>query len=109
MNVPLKAGERLAPDQHRLRPPPPPPRDRGPAPRGPAPGSGGPLRWLGRVVGALAGLFVVAALIGLAGAYGAYRLYTADLPDVEGLKHYQPRVMSRIYASDGELMAELAT
>ncbi len=43
------------------------------------------------------------------GAYGAYRHYSAALPDVDGLRHYQPRQMSRVYASDSRLLAELAT
>jgi penicillin-binding protein 1A len=66
-------------------------------------------RWLGRLVGAIAGLAVLAGLAGLIAAYGAYRHYAADLPDVVGLKSYQPPVMSRIFAGDGSLMAELAT
>ena len=35
--------------------------------------------------------------------------FSADLPDVDGLRNYQPPVMSRVYAGDGRLMAELAT
>ena len=41
--------------------------------------------------------------------YGAYRHFAADLPDVDGLRSYQPPVMSRVYAGDARLMAELAT
>ncbi len=45
---------------------------------------------------------------GVAG-YAAYQHYGADLPDLNGLKNYQPKVMSRVYAGDSRLMAELAT
>ncbi len=33
----------------------------------------------------------------------------ADLPDVDGLRNYQPPVMSRVYAGNSQLLAELAT
>ena len=82
------------------------------SPPGPRPGQGGArrflARWLGRLVGALAGLVVLAGLAALVVAYGAYRHYTADLPDINGLKNYQPPVMSRVFAGDGSLLAELA-
>ena len=39
----------------------------------------------------------------------AYERFSADLPSVAGLRHYQPPVMSRVYAGNGQLMAELAT
>ncbi len=44
-------------------------------------------------------------------AYGwhTYERYAADLPTLDGLRDYQPRVMSRIYAGDDRLVAELAT
>lgn len=42
-------------------------------------------------------------------AYGAYRHFASDLPDVNGLRSYQPKIMSRVYAGDARLMAELAT
>ncbi len=34
---------------------------------------------------------------------------SADLPSVEGLRGYAPPVMSRVYASDGQLLEELAS
>ncbi len=60
-------------------------------------------------MGALLGLAFLA--LGLAGAagYGIYKHFSADLPGVDGLRSYQPRVMSRVYASDSHLLAELAT
>ena len=97
---------------------PPPPRERlGAAsapspPRAPRPDAGGVrrflARWLGRLVGVLAGLVVLAGLAAVIVAYGAYRHYVADLPDINGLKNYQPAVMSRVFAGDGSLLAELA-
>ncbi len=67
-----------------------------------------PLRFLGRLAG-----IALASLVGLTVISGAvvYRLYeqiAADLPTVDGLKQYHPPVMSRIYASDERLIAELA-
>jgi penicillin-binding protein 1A len=48
---------------------------------------------------------------GLAGFVGwtAYTHFSRDLPDVEGLRSYEPRVMSRVYTGDSRLLAELAT
>ncbi|HEX3574794.1 MAG TPA: PBP1A family penicillin-binding protein [Rhodopila sp.] len=44
-----------------------------------------------------------------AGGYMAYQHFSTDLPDVDGLRNYQPPVMSRVYAGDSRLLAELAT
>jgi len=46
-----------------------------------------------------------AAVVG----FVAWRHYSANLPDVDGLKNYQPPVMSRVFAGNGRLIAELAT
>jgi penicillin-binding protein 1A len=53
-------------------------------------------------------LFLAVGAAGVAG-YGAWQHFSKDLPDVQGLRDYQPRVMSRIYAGDSRLLAELAT
>jgi penicillin-binding protein 1A len=45
------------------------------------------------------------AIVGLS----IYRNYAADLPSLEGLRTYQPPMMSRIYAGDDRLVSELAT
>jgi len=66
-------------------------------------------RWLRR---AAAGLFALGTLAGVAGglfAWQTYGRYSADLPTLDGLRNYQPRVMSRVYAGDSHLIAELAT
>ena len=104
MTKPLTAGERLAPlppGQSKRR------RDRPPLPLRRALFQ--PLRTLGRLFGVLLGLaMLVAGAVGM-GGYVAYQRFAADLPDVEGLRHYQPRVMSRVYADDSRPLSELAT
>jgi len=68
-----------------------------------------PFRFLGRAVGAVAGLGVAASLVGGIYALHTYNKYAADLPNLDSLAHYQPKVMSRVYAGDSRLIAELAT
>jgi len=51
---------------------------------------------------------MLGSAVGAVGGYVAWRHYSANLPDVDGLKNYQPPVMSRVFASDGRLIAELA-
>jgi penicillin-binding protein 1A len=50
--------------------------------------------------------------VGLVGVGGAglylYLQYSADLPDHEQLKAYEPPVTTRLYAADGRLLAEYA-
>jgi penicillin-binding protein 1A len=55
------------------------------------------------------GLVMAAGVAGAAGAYLVYQHFAAGLPDVDGLRGYQPPVMSRVFASDGRLLADLAT
>lgn len=101
MTTPLTAGEPLAP------PPGPrqPRRDRPPSPRRRP-------NFFVRVVrglfGALLGIVVLGSAGGATVGYIAWRHYSANLPDVDGLKNYQPPVMSRVFAGDGRLVAELA-
>ena len=61
------------------------------------------------VVGGLFGIVLLVAAVGGVGGYVAWERFSADLPDVDGLRNYQPPVMSRVYAGDARLMAELAT
>lgn len=57
----------------------------------------------------LLGILVVVGIL-LAGGAGAYLYlhYSADLPDHEQLKAYEPPVTTRLYAADGRLLAEYA-
>jgi len=103
MTTPLTAGEPLVPPSGPRRPrrePPPPPRRRGRHPF---------VRFVRGVFGALLGIVVLGGAVGAAGGYVAWRHYSANLPDVDGLKNYQPPVMSRVFAGDGRMVAELAT
>ena len=61
------------------------------------------------VVGAILGVVLLGGVVGAAGGYMAYEHFSADLPDVDGLRNYQPPVMSRVYAGDSRLLAELAS
>jgi penicillin-binding protein 1A len=122
MSKPFTAGERLAPVASRSlpsrKPPAEPPAAAPPAaapppPRGRLPERGPPrrppFRWLRRIAAVLMALFVLATgAAGMAG-WAAYKHFSRDLPDVDGLRTYQPRVMSRVYAGDSRLLAELAT
>jgi penicillin-binding protein 1A len=64
---------------------------------------------VGRILGVFLALLVLAVLAGGGAAWLAYQRFSTGLPDVEGLLHYQPRVMSRVYAGDSRLLLELAT
>ena len=69
--------------------------------------------FVGRAVRGLFGTIVIAGLLGGLGAaafgWHTYNRYAEDLPTLDGLRNYQPRVMSRVYAGDQRLIAELAT
>ncbi len=94
MTGPLKAGEPLV-RKNRSRPVVRPARRK--------------RRVFRKLLAGVAGLGVVVLLAGGAAGYGLWHRLTADLPSVDGLKAYQPPVMSRIYAGNGQLLAELAT
>ena len=85
-------------------PPPQPKAVR--APRQPAPKR---FRVLRRMLGVLFAVVIVAGLAAAAFAWHTYERYAADLPTLDGLRNYQPKVMSRVYAGDSRLIAELAT
>ncbi len=69
-----------------------------------------------RLLGFVRGLFAFLFVVGIAGVlvgglivWNIYNSYAADLPSLDGLRTYQPPVMSRVYAGNDQLMAELAT
>ncbi len=101
MTQPFTAGERLGSGSG--TPAAPPPRRRPPEPRRPRFG------WLRGILAVLMALFVLASGLVAAAGWTAYQHFSRDLPDVQGLRDYQPRVMSRVYAGDSRLLAELAT
>jgi penicillin-binding protein 1A len=108
MTGPLTAGEPLAPSGRgrRGKAEPPDPKRGGKPPRR------GPnlfVRFARGVAGAVLGILLLGGVVGAAGGYMAYLHFSSDLPDVDGLRNYQPPVMSRVYAGDSRLLAELAT
>ncbi len=105
MNEPLTAGERLVPPTNDERPP----KRRQVAKPAQRPRRSLYRRILRGVIGGLLGIGLLIVLVGGVGGYFAWQRFAADLPDVDGLRSYQPPVMSRVYAGDARLMAELAT
>ena len=58
--------------------------------------------------GAVLGLMVLGLVVGAGSAYFVWQHFSANLPSVEGLKNYQPPVMSRVFAGNDRLLADLA-
>ncbi|MBS0640318.1 MAG: PBP1A family penicillin-binding protein [Proteobacteria bacterium] len=107
MKAPLTAGERLAPQSE---PPPGAPKPAGPAtPRTPKRKRNVFVRAARGFFGAILAVVVLGGLAGAGGLWVAYQHFASDLPDVEGLRNYQPPVMSRVFAGDSRLLSELAT
>jgi penicillin-binding protein 1A len=88
--------------------PPPSGGSRGEPPEEPAPRRRRRFRGVG-LLKLLATLLAVGLLGGSVFAWGLYQSVAGDLPDHRWLADYQPPQMSRIYAADSRLMAELAT
>ena len=109
MTGPLTAGEPMAASS-RNAPAGKTPRGTRPPPNGQRPKRRPNLllRFVRGVFGALLGVVALAAVVGGAGGWMAWQHFSADLPDVDGLRNYQPPVMSRVFADDGRLLAELA-
>jgi penicillin-binding protein 1A len=53
--------------------------------------------------------FLLLAIAGFAVAFLAVQHYADGLPDYRALMDYQPKVVTRVYAGDGGLLAEFAT
>jgi penicillin-binding protein 1A len=107
----LRAPDRHAPDL-RAEAPLAPPAPRHPSAADGPPPRQRPARRRRGVIFRLVRFLFVLGLVGLLGAavagYGLYRHVAADLPDYRWLADYQPPQMSRIYAADSRLLAELA-
>ncbi len=63
---------------------------------------------LGRLAGLLLGFLALSTVAGLSAALWVWHHYSQDLPDYAVLRDYEPPVMSRVYAADSRLLAELA-
>jgi penicillin-binding protein 1A len=61
-----------------------------------------------KLFGYLFGIGTVLGLIVAAGAWIYLQEEASDLPDYTTLKNYEPPVMTRVHAGDGQLMAEYA-
>jgi penicillin-binding protein 1A len=109
MTGPLTAGDPLAPTSRgRADAAPPKPPGKGPGQTSKRRASLF-ARMARGVFGAFLGLLLLLGVVGGTGGYVAYEHFSAGLPDVDGLKNYQPPVMSRVYAGDSRLLAELAS
>jgi penicillin-binding protein 1A len=111
-NNPFSAGERLAPargDRPRKPPSQPLSRKSGRRPSGKPPRSRGFWGFLANfLVGGLYkfAIFTVVAILIIVG--GAFYVLSAGLPGVDTLQNYKPPLESRIYASNFQLVSELA-
>ena len=110
MTGPMTAGEPLLPP---LADTPPKRADRPEPEKGkqrPQPKRRNPfVRILRAIVGLIVGSFILVAVLGTAVAWVAYERFSENLPSLERVQQYQPPVMSRVYAGDARLLAELAT
>ena len=110
MDEPLRAGEPLAPPEREAAPEPAaPPQPKPKRRRRKQRRSHWSFPALRGLLGALMGLLLVAGVAAATGAWMVYEHFAEGLPDVDGLRGYQPPVMSRVYANDGKLLADLAT
>jgi penicillin-binding protein 1A len=112
MTGPLTAGEKLAPSGRGRRGNPHTSGPKGgtqPPGKSPKRKRGVVVRVVHGLAGAMLGIVLLGGIAGAAGGYMAYEHFAADLPDVDGLRNYQPPVMSRVYAGDARLLAELAS
>ncbi len=102
--------ERLLPEPVREGAPPKPPKPPGRRkPERPRGGGFGVFAIFARLFGLVIALGMLALVVGGVAGYGMYERYSADLPSLDSLRTYEPRVMSRVYAGDSRLLAELAT
>ena len=67
------------------------------------------MRWLSHLLLTLVSLGFLGLIVGVGIFAFVIGYYGQDLPAYDQLKEYEPDVMTRIYAGDGELLAEYAT
>lgn len=71
------------------------------------------MRRFGRIAGrwALRGLstLIILGIVVTAGVFYAFWYYGKDLPKFENLADYEPPIVSRVYAGDGQLIGEFAS
>jgi penicillin-binding protein 1A len=65
-------------------------------------------RFGARLMGGMLAIAALGGIIVAAAGYTAYRYYSADLPSVDGLRNYEPPVMTRVFANSGQLVADFA-
>ena len=63
---------------------------------------------MARLLGYLAGLGLLAFLVGIAAVLWVFWKFGQDLPDYQQLADYDPPVMTRVHTGDGSLLAEYA-
>ncbi len=61
-----------------------------------------------RIAATVLGILVIVAFLGAGGALFVFHHFGRDLPDYSQLADYQPPVMTRVHAGDGQLLAEYA-
>jgi penicillin-binding protein 1A len=66
------------------------------------------MRFLIRFLGFLFALGTLLFLVGVGATAGLLYHFSQDLPDYSTLQNYEPPVMTRVHAADGELLAEFA-
>src|ERR1700686_1441585 len=66
------------------------------------------MRFLIRFFGFLFAVGTVVFIVAVAGGAGMLYHFSKDLPDYSALEAYEPPVMTRVHAANGELLAEYA-
>lgn len=66
------------------------------------------MKWFGRIFLALFSLGFLGLIAGIGGIAFVINYYGKDLPDYSQLQKYEPNIITRIYAGDGNLLAEYA-
>src|SRR3954467_6417617 len=81
----------------------------GKLPASPAPARRRGTHYVIRLAGhaGLVALFIIVALLGILS--GVMFAYAGDLPQISALDNYAPSTTTRVYASNGETLAEFAT